>query len=71
MAQNDPSRPEIARAAQDYGRGGAANIIDKKEGVRKSGDVKRKSDDVKREEGAGKGGLLAKGKDLLSKLGKK
>jgi hypothetical protein len=83
MAQNDPSRPEIARAAQDvdapipagtathYGRGGAANIIDKKEGVRKSGDGKRNSEDVKRDESAGKGGLLAKGKDLLNKLSKK
>jgi hypothetical protein len=87
MAQNDPERPEIARAAQDvgapvpaktdpkgpthYGRGGAANIIDTKEGLRKSGDANRKSEDTKREEGASKGGLLAKGKDLLSKLGKK
>jgi hypothetical protein len=87
MAQNDLERPELARAAQDveapaqagvdpkgpthYGRGGAANIIDKKDGQRKSGDAKRKSEDIKREEGAGKGGLLAKGKDLLNKLGKK
>jgi hypothetical protein len=81
MAQNDLQHPELARAAQDvdaptkagepmgpthYGRGGAANIIEK-DGQRKSGDTKRKSEDVKREEG----GLLAKGKELLSKLGKK
>lgn len=85
MAQNDPERPEVARAAQDvegpatvsepkgpthYGRGGAANIIEK-DGQRKSGDVKRKSEDVKREENNGKGGLVAKGKELLNKLGKK
>lgn len=85
MAQNDPERPEVARAAQDvdgpatvsepkgpthYGRGGAANIIEK-DGQRKSGDVKRKSEEVKREEGNGKGGLVAKGKELLNKLGKK
>jgi hypothetical protein len=78
MAQNDPHHPELARAAQDveapahasepkgaihYGRGGAANIIDK--------DSQRKSGDVKRDEGAGNGGLLAKGKEFLSKLGKK
>jgi hypothetical protein len=83
MAQNDPERPEVARKAQDveapatvpepkgpthYGRGGAANIIDKD---RKSGDAKRKSEEVKREDGNGKGGLLAKGKELLNKLGKK
>lgn len=85
MALNDPERPEVARAAQDvegpvqvsepkgpthYGRGGAANIIEK-DGQRKSGDVKRKSEEVKREEGNGKGGLVAKGKELLNKLGKK
>jgi hypothetical protein len=85
MAQNDLEHPELARAAQDveapahvsepkgpthYGRGGAANIIDK-DGQRKSGDAKRKSEEVKREEGNGKGGLLAKGKELLNKLGKK
>lgn len=85
MAQNDPQRPEVARAAQDvegpvklsepkgaihYGRGGAANIIEKN-GERKSGDAKRKSPEVKPEEGNGKGGLMAKGKDLLNKLGKK
>lgn len=81
MAQNDPQHPELARAAQDvdapipagdpkgpinYGRGGAGNIIDK-DGPRKSGDAKRKSEEVKREEG----GLLAKGKEFLNKLGKK
>ncbi|OAL06554.1 hypothetical protein IQ06DRAFT_923 [Phaeosphaeriaceae sp. SRC1lsM3a] len=92
MAQNDPERPEVARAAQDvdapvkvsepkgpthYGRGGAANIIEKDgqrksgDAKRKSGDVKRKSEDIKREEGNGKGGLVAKGKELLNKLGKK
>lgn len=85
MAQNDPERPEVARAAQDveapapptepkgpthYGRGGAANIIEK-DGQRKSGEVKRKSEDVKREEGTAKGGLLAKGKEFLNKFGKK
>ena len=85
MAQNDPQRPEVARAAQDvdaptiapeptgpkhYGRGGAANIIDK-DGQRKSGDVKRKSEEVKREEATSKGGILAKGKEFLNKLGKK
>jgi hypothetical protein len=88
MAQNDPQRPEVARAAQDvegpakvseptgpthYGRGGAANIIEKN-GDRKSGDAKRnKSVEAKPEEvnGNGKGGLLAKGKELLGKLGKK
>lgn len=78
MALNDPERPEVARAAQDvegpvqvsepkgpthYGRGGAANIIEK--------DGQRKSEEVKREEGNGKGGLVAKGKELLNKLGKK
>jgi|TARA_R110002003_G_scaffold97_38_gene8077 hypothetical protein len=85
MAVNDPQRPELARAAQDvdapnvpvepkgpthYGRGGAANIIEK-DGQRKSGEVKRKSEDIKPEEGAAKGGLLAKGKEFLNKLGKK
>ncbi|KAH7077257.1 hypothetical protein FB567DRAFT_552790 [Paraphoma chrysanthemicola] len=79
MAVNDPDRPEVARAAQDvdapnvasepkgpthYGRGGAANIIGDKNGA-------RKSEEVKREEGAAKGGLLAKGKELLNKLGGK
>ncbi|KAH7072969.1 hypothetical protein BKA63DRAFT_54839 [Paraphoma chrysanthemicola] len=86
MAVNDPDRPELARAAQDvdapkvasepkgpthYGRGGAANIIGDKNGARKSGENKRKSEDIKREEGAAKGGLLAKGKELLNKLGGK
>jgi hypothetical protein len=88
MALNDPQHPEVARAAQDveapntvsepthYGRGGAANIIEK-DGQRKSGDAKRKSGDVKRKseeakrQESGKGGLLAKGKELLNKLGKK
>ncbi|KAF2832066.1 hypothetical protein CC86DRAFT_390251 [Ophiobolus disseminans] len=88
MAQNDPERPELARAAQDveapaqvsepkgpthYGRGGAANIIDK-DGQRNSGDVKRKSAEAKRKSEEGKreeGGILAKGKELLNKLGKK
>lgn len=84
MAQNDPQQPEIARAAQDvdgpahaidpkgpirYGRGGAANVIEKDD-QRKSGDVKRKSEDDKREEGS-KGGILTKGKEFLNKLGKK
>jgi hypothetical protein len=82
MAQYDPQHPELARAAQDvdtpathpeptgpthYGRGGAANIIGN-DAQRKSGDVKRTSGDAKREEG---GGLLAKGKEFLNKLGKK
>jgi hypothetical protein len=86
MATNDPQRPEVARAAQDvegpakvsepkgaihYGRGGAANIIEKNGETRKSGDAKRKSLEVKPEEGNGKGGLMAKGKDFLNKLGKK
>jgi hypothetical protein len=88
MAQNNPERPEVARAAQDvegptelpepkgpthYGRGGAANIIENN-GDRKSGDAKRNmSVESKPEEvnGNGKGGLLAKGKELLNKLGKK
>jgi hypothetical protein len=88
MAQNDPQHPELARAAQDvdaptkaseprgpthYGRGGAANIIDK-DGQRKSGDTKRKSGEVKRKSEDGRreeGGLLAKGKEFLNKLGKK
>ena len=84
MARNDPERPEVARAAQDvevppqpepqgpahYGRGGAANIIGQEGQPRKSGEAKRKSEEVKREEGASKG-LLAKGKDILNKLGKK
>lgn len=84
MAQNDLDRPEVARAAQDvdapapaaepkgpthYGRGGAANVV-AKDGQRKSGEVKRKSEDVKREEGAAKGGIVAKGKELLNKLKK-
>jgi hypothetical protein len=81
MALNDPQHPELARAAQDveapstksepthYGRGGAANIIEK-DGQRTSNDARRKSEDAKRQE-AGKGGLLAKGKELLNKLGKK
>lgn len=89
MAQN--TDPEVARAAQDveapagaaadpkgpthYGRGGAANIIDKdgRKSGEGAGEVK-KSGEVKREEGknggAG-GGLLAKGKEILGKLGKK
>ncbi|KAH8731483.1 hypothetical protein GQ44DRAFT_767348 [Phaeosphaeriaceae sp. PMI808] len=85
MAQNDPDHPELARAAQDvdapiqaanpkgpthYGRGGAANIINK-DGQRKSGEAKRKSEDATRNEGNGKGGLLEKGKEFLNKLGKK
>lgn len=84
MAQNDPQQPELARAAQDvdgpahasdpkgpvrYGRGGAANIIEK-DGQRQSGDAKRKSEEAKREDGS-KGGILAKGKELLNKLSKK
>ena len=79
MARND--NPDNARLAQDvnapvhsdpkgivhYGRGGAANIISQEGGQeRKSGDVKRKDTD----ETADKG-LLAKGKDFLSKLGGK
>jgi hypothetical protein len=72
MALNDPERPEVARAAQDveafptqsepthYGRGGAANILEKN-GQRKA------SIDAKRQE-PGRGGLLAKGKELLNKL---
>lgn len=80
MARNDPEHPEVARAAQDvegapqpepagpkhYGRGGAANVIgsDGQPAQRKSAEAKRD------ENGAGKG-LLAKGKDLLNKLGKK
>ncbi|KAF1845734.1 uncharacterized protein K460DRAFT_114086 [Cucurbitaria berberidis CBS 394.84] len=84
MAHNDPQHPELARAAQDvdsppqpeaqgpthYGRGGAANIIGSDNQPRKSAEVKRKSEEVKRDEGAGKG-LLAKGKEMLHKLGKK
>jgi len=83
MAQNDPERPEVARAAQDvegsapsdpkgpthYGRGGAANIIEK-DGTRKSGEAKRKSVENNREEAAAKGGILAKGKELLNKIKK-
>jgi hypothetical protein len=86
MATNDPQRPEVARAAQDvegpakvsepkgaihYGRGGAANIIENNGETRKSGDAKRKSIEVKPDEGNGKGGLMTKGKDFLNKLGKK
>ncbi|CAO2648901.1 Nn.00g098500.m01.CDS01 [Neocucurbitaria sp. VM-36] len=84
MAHNDPEHPEVARAAQDvelppqhepqgpkhYGRGGAANIIDQDGQPRKSGEAKRKSEEVKREEGHNKG-LFAKGKEILNKLGKK
>ena len=88
MAKNDPLNPELARAAQDvdapnpqadpqgpvhYGRGGAANIIDK-ESQRRSGDAKRKSVEPKREEGTavtGSGGFVAKGKEMLNKLIKK
>jgi hypothetical protein len=81
MALNDPQHPELARAAQDveapstmsepthYGRGGAANIIEK-DGQRRGSDARRKSEEAKRQED-GKGGLLAKGKELLNKLGKK
>ncbi|KAJ4370630.1 hypothetical protein N0V83_005151 [Neocucurbitaria cava] len=83
MAHNDPQRPEVARAAQDveappqhepqgpkhYGRGGAANIIEDGQ-TRKSVEAKRKSEEEKREAAANKG-LLAKGKDMLNKLGKK
>jgi hypothetical protein len=85
MAKNDHLNPELARAAQDvdspnpqadpqgpihYGRGGAANIIDK-ESQRRSGEGKRTSVEPKREEGAaatGSGGLVAKGKEMLIKL---
>ncbi|KAL5121964.1 hypothetical protein ACEQ8H_000180 [Pleosporales sp. CAS-2024a] len=86
MAQNDPDRPDVARAAQDvegpgqvleptgpthYGRGGAANITETN-GERKSGHVQRnKSVDGKPGEDNAKGGLLAKGKNLLNRLGKK
>jgi hypothetical protein len=81
MAMNDPERPEVARAAQDveahptqsepthYGRGGAANIIDKDGQRKRSVDAARKSEEAKRQEN-GKGGLLAKGKELLNKLKK-
>jgi hypothetical protein len=81
MALNDPERPEVARAAQDveahptqsepthYGRGGAANILEKNGQRKASVEAKRKSEEAKRQE-PGKGGLLAKGKDLLNKLKK-
>jgi hypothetical protein len=82
MARNDPKHPEIARALQDvegspqpegqgpkhYGRGGAANIIgDGQQEQRKSTEAKPKSEEASHEEK----GLLAKGKGLLNKLGKK
>ncbi|OAL53318.1 hypothetical protein IQ07DRAFT_597638 [Pyrenochaeta sp. DS3sAY3a] len=84
MARNDPDRPEVARAAQDvdvapptdvpgpthYGRGGAANVLDKDGLPRKSGDAKRKSTEVKGEEGTSKG-LVAKLKEAFAKILKK
>lgn len=81
MARNDLERPEVARAAQDvdaapqpelqgpkhYGRGGAANIISQDGQT-----AQRKSvEEAKREEGEAPKGLLAKGKELLGKLGGK
>ena len=82
MAKNDTQHPELARAAQDvdsgpqpepqgpkhYGRGGAANIIsDGQPAQRKSAEAKRKGEEARAEDK----GLLAKGKDFLTKLGKK
>jgi hypothetical protein len=82
MARNDPQHPELARAAQDvdtgplpkpqgpkhYGRGGAANIIsDGQPAQLKSAEASRKGEEVRAEDK----GLLAIGKDFLTKLGKK
>ncbi|KAF2109050.1 hypothetical protein BDV96DRAFT_503376 [Lophiotrema nucula] len=80
LAKNDPLHPEIARASQDvdaphhrepegphhYGRGGAANIITSDNTQRKSDDAKRASPPATE----GKG-LVEKGKEFLSKFGKK
>lgn len=86
MAHNDPERPDLARAAQDvdaapptepqgpkhYGRGGAANIIGTDgQGQRKSAEAKRKSEEPTSENGGASKGILAKGKEMLNKLGKK
>lgn len=73
MARNDLNHPEVARASQDVeapaprepegphhiGRGGAANVA--------KDEHKSKADEA----AAADKGLLEKGKDLISKLGKK
>lgn len=75
MAHNDPSHPELARAAQDvehppepeamprkhFGRGGAANVVGQ------DGQV----EEARREGSPTEKGFLEKGMELLNKLGRK
>lgn len=87
MARNDLSHPEIARASQDvdapvpreyegphhFGRGGAANVAKptEEEAHLAHEHNQRRSEELRREGGEHHKGLVDKGKDLLSKLGKK
>jgi hypothetical protein len=77
MAKNDPLHPELARASQDveapqhreqtgpthFGRGGAANVISPSPEPQASGEASKHTGENK--------GLVEKGKEFLSKLGKK